>query len=86
MAATTLLLERTVSETIWPDWEAPAGGSATLPRIGRISFTYRGCDDDHLHGQSCLALDPTDADSEICLVAFACGCRVRVLRRLLEAH
>jgi hypothetical protein len=80
------LLERSPSQPqlLLADWEAPAGGLSALPRIGRVSFTYRGCDDEHLYGQGCSALELCGQATETCLVAFACGCRARVLRRLLE--
>ena len=66
------------------DWESPAGGPTALPRIGRLSFTYLGKEDDHLCGQVCLALEPPLSATERCAVAFACGCRSRALRTLLE--
>ncbi len=89
MPAIAMLLERTeptlvIQPQAWSDWEAPAGGSATLPRIGRLSFTYRGDDDEHLCGQGCLALEGCGPNDEMCLVAFACGCRARVPQFDLE--
>ncbi len=89
MAATATLIERTSSLLLREsqastDWEAPAGGPVALPRIGRLSFSYRGTDDEHLCGQGCLTLEALGPDNETCLVAFACGCRARVLRSNLE--
>jgi hypothetical protein len=83
------LLERTTirrpPEAVWVDWEAAAGGPMALPRIADVSFIYRGGDDEHLSDQGCLALEPAGVgDLETVLVAFACGCRARVLRKLLE--
>jgi hypothetical protein len=75
---------RTDSPSALVDLESPAGGPAALPRIARLSFTYHGAEDEHLCGQSCLALEPPESATEWCAVAFACGCRSRVLRALLE--
>jgi hypothetical protein len=75
---------RTESLSAPADWESSAGGPTALPRMGRLSFTYLGKDDDHLCGQGCLAFEPPESSTELCAVAFACGCRLRVLRTLLE--
>jgi len=84
MSATALLESTaTSSEVITPDWEAPAGGAVDLPRIAEVSFTYRGRDDEHLFGQTCLALEPSGPAPAMRLVGFACGCRRRVPSRLL---
>jgi hypothetical protein len=69
---------RTESPSATADWESPAGGPTALPRIGRLSFTYLGNDDDHLCGQACLALEPPESATDQCAVAFACGCRLPV--------
>jgi hypothetical protein len=88
--ATAAVLERTPTLTDtdrlldWTDWEAPAGGPPTLPRLTGVSFTYVCTDDPHLHGQTCLAIEPMRSGSETCLVAFACGCRAQVGRGLLR--
>jgi hypothetical protein len=90
MRAAATVLEREAPElrtgcpSALVDWESPAGGPAALPRIARLSFTYHGTVGKHLCGQSCLALDPPESATEWCAVAFACGCRSRVLRALLE--
>ena len=91
MAASTLLPERTRATPgsraalIPVDWESPAGGAESLPAIrgGTFSFTYLGREDDHLSGQSCVLVEPLQAASETARVRFACGCELRVLRRLL---
>jgi hypothetical protein len=90
MRATATVLERDEPEldteylSAIVDWESPAGGPTALPRIARLSFMYRGTEDEHLCGQSCLALEPPESATEWCSVAFACGCRSRVLRALLQ--
>jgi len=90
MRAATTVLERDAPElrpeslAAIMDWESPAGGPTALPRIARLSFTYLGTEDEHLRGQFCLALEPLESAAEWCRVAFACGCRARVLRSLLQ--
>src|SRR5262249_53000130 len=88
--ATAAVLERTptLSTTdrlsAWSDWEAPAGGPPALPLLTGVSFRYVCTDGSHLQGQACLAIERVHSDSETCLVAFACGCRAGVARRLLR--
>ena len=90
MSGAATILERNATEprveslSGMVDWESPAGGPAALPRIGQVSFAYRGTEDDHLYGQACLALEPPESAAEWCAVAFACGCRSHVLRVLLQ--
>ncbi len=92
MAAITLLPKptratpRSQAALLPVDWEAPAGGAAPLPTIQTGSFTYVGDEDEHLRGQSCMLVEPMQAASETCRVRFACGCELRVLRRLLASR
>jgi hypothetical protein len=65
-----------------PDWEAPAGGAASRPRLDVPTYRYHGDADPHWSGQRCEPLDSLHQDSRS--VLFACGCRAAVPTAALE--
>jgi len=89
--ATALQLERSATrfrerevDCVTSDWEAPAGGLAARPRVAAEAYTCMGvADDPHLQGQPCFVIEATGSEADECLVAFACGCRANVPRRML---
>jgi hypothetical protein len=90
MAATALLLERIAPrprpepEATWVDWESAAGGDGARPRVGPLGYRYSGSADSHLLGQPCQVIESVLSDPDACVVAFACGCRVSVVRHVLQ--
>ncbi len=60
------------------DAEAPSGGQATIPRIQRPRYVYKGSGDPHWQGQSCEIDTLAEPDLVSPTVILACGCRASV--------
>jgi hypothetical protein len=54
------------------DWEAPAGGNPTPPRVSRPQQAFCGPGDPHCIGQPCTTIDACDKQ----VIVLACGCRI----------
>ncbi len=62
------------------DWESPAGGESTRPRLARYTYTYRGPGSRHWLAQPCDILSSDNSADSHLHVVFACGCQTRAAR------